>query len=549
MKPQMQIKNQLQQPSLIAFLLAVFTLALLITTAPKIGLTWDEPAYIDAAKSYRAWFTEFFDHPSEALENTAIDFYWSANHEHPPMDKIWSGFVWSGAQHIFDDLLAHRLGNMILVSVMVAILYLWVEKSYGWIAALSAVAALLLMPRFFFHAHLAALDVPAAFAVFMISYCFFQWMDKRSWIWTLALGLIFSVAVATKINALFVPPTLFLWELIFRRRAYLFARLVFASLIGLVVSNLFWPWLYPDFGERWMEYIRFITVDHWKIWQWYLGRAYMPPPWHFPFVILWAVVPLSITVLYFVGAARAIRERQQDGNLGVLFLLSALIPLLVLAIGQSMVYDNDRLFMPAFPFLAGLAGIGFAWIVAAIGKYAYRHSKSSLAPALSAGFVLIVFLPPFLSTINLYPHLLSYFAQSVGGLPGATKLELETTYWCETYAEALTYINENAEQGDTIWVEPWSHDVLVYYQLTGGLRPDIKIAAEPYAGSVFGPIVTLHPGTSYHAADFIIFQYRQSYYGGRTGQDYITPEWLKKHTPVFEIGHQGIPLLQIFEQE
>ena len=158
------------------------------------------------------------------------------------------------------------------------------------------------MPRFFVHAHLAALDVPAAFVVFMMSFCFVQWIDKRSWIWTIILGLVFSIAIATKVNALFVPPTLFLWALIFHRRGYLLVRVVIASLIGIIASNLYWPWLYPDFSGRLLEYIRFITVDHWKIWQWYFGEAYMPPPWHFPFVILWAVVPLTISVLYFVGA-------------------------------------------------------------------------------------------------------------------------------------------------------------------------------------------------------------------------------------------------------
>jgi 4-amino-4-deoxy-L-arabinose transferase-like glycosyltransferase len=545
----MQFTQQLQRPGVIALLLAVVTLILLISTAPQIGLTWDEPAYIAAAKSYTTWFGQLFDDPSEALSDSTIDFYWAVNNEHPPMDKVWSGWVWAVAHHFFDDLVAHRLGNMILVSVMVAVLYLWVEKSYGWIAGLSAVGALLAMPRFFFHAHLAALDVPAAFVVFTMTFLFFQWLDKRSWIWTLILGVVFGVAFATKVNALFVLPTLLLWILIFYCQERLFYRLGIASLVGFAVSIFLWPWLYPEVIERFFDYIKFITVDHWEIWQWYLGRLYMPPPWHFPFVILWAVVPLTITILYLIGAVRVIRNRRQDQALGVLFLLSAFIPLLALSIGQSMVYDNDRLFMPAFPFLAALAGIGLAWIVAAIRKFGDQHQKPWFGTVGSVGLVLIVFLPSLVSTVNLYPHLLSYYAQSVGGLRGATRLKLETTYWCETYAEALTYINEHADQGDIIWVQPWSHDVLVYYQLIGKMRPDLKIAAEPYGTSIFGPIVTLQPGASYHDADYILFQYRQSYFGGRLGQDYITPQWLEEHDPVYQIEHQGIPLLQIFKKE
>ena len=545
----MQLKKLFKKPGFIALLLAIFTLVLLISTAPKIGLTWDEPAYITAARSYIDWFSELISNPSAALSNEVIDTYWNPNHEHPPMDKIWSGFVWSGARYVFDDLVAHRLGNMILVSVMVGILYFWIEKSYGWIAGLVAAVTLMAMPRFFFHSHLAALDVPAAFMVFMMTFCFVQWMDKRSWNWTVALGLVFGVAIATKVNALFVPPTLFLWILIFHRRWFLVIRLGIASLIGIVVSILLWPWLYPDVIGRLDEYIRFITVDHWEIGQWYFGKFYIPPPWHFPFVILWAVVPLTITFLYFFGAFRAVRNRKQDGALGMLLIFSALVPLFALSIGQSMVYDNDRLFMPTFPFFAALAGVGFTWLVASLRKWGEWNLKNQWAAALSTGLALIVFLPPLVSTINLYPHLLSYYAQSVGGLPGATTLDLESTYWCETFAEALPYLNENAAEGAMIWVEPWSHDVLVYYQLQGQLRPDLNIAAAQYASSVFGPVDTLKPGYSWHSVDYIIFQHRQTYFGGLTDDNPITPEWLAGQIPVYRLGHQGISLLSIFEQK
>ena len=53
---------------------------------------------------------------------------------------------------------------------------------------------------------------------------------------------------------------------------------------------------------------------------------------------------------------------------------------------------------------------------------------------------------------------------------------LESTYWCETYTEALEYLNANAQAGDTVWVDPWSHDVMVYYQMHGRLRHDVYIS-------------------------------------------------------------------------
>jgi 4-amino-4-deoxy-L-arabinose transferase-like glycosyltransferase len=544
----MERKKIMKRPEFIAVLLAFATLILLIATAPDIGLTWDEPAYIAAARSYSDWFGVLFTNPAPAFSQEVIDEHWVVNHEHPPLDKIWSGLVQVASSHLFDDLLAHRLGNMILVAVMVAVLYFWIAKSYSLVAGFTAVAALLGMPRFFFHAHLSALDVPAAFAVFMATFCFAHWVDDRSWKWTLILGLVFGAAFATKVNAFFVPPTLFLWMLIFRRRWYLVFRLGIASLLGTGIFVLLWPWLYPDLIGRLSEYIRFVTVEHWSIGQWYFSKFFMPPPWHFTFVMLWAVVPLTIAFLYFLGAIHSFWQRKRDRGVGVLLIFSSLVPLLALALSGSMVYDNERLFMPAFPFLAALAGIGFTWLSASLRSAVQRLGKSQFGQVLTAILVLIIFLPPLVSTVSLYPHLLSYYSQSVGGLPGATRLGLETTYWCETYAAALPYINENAKPGDTIWVEPWSHDVLVYYQLEGKLRPDLDIAAAQYAESTFGSVDTLESGTPRSAADFVIFQHRQTYFGAMTEQNPITSEWLTVHTPVYRVQYQGIPLMSIYAQ-
>lgn len=135
--------------------------------------------------------------------------------------------------------------------------------------------------------------------------------------------------------------------------------------MGLVAVPVFvaaWPWLYVKTGERLLAYILFVTSEHWPIGQYYFGEFYMPPPWHFGFVMTWAVLPLALTALYVIGIIR-IRKARQDEGLGLLLLLSALTPILAIAIGQSMVYDNERLIMVTFPFLAALAGIGFEWVV------------------------------------------------------------------------------------------------------------------------------------------------------------------------------------------
>jgi 4-amino-4-deoxy-L-arabinose transferase-like glycosyltransferase len=514
-----------------------------VATNPDIGLTWDEPAYIGAAESYMGWYSRIFTQPGKVLNAEGINKYWAANHEHPPLDKIWSGLVWSITRNFTDDLTAHRLGNMLLVAGLVALLYLLISENYGWKAGLMAVGLLLSFPRFFFHAHLASLDVPAAVMTFAVIFVFWKVKDRSDFGSTLLLGLIWGLAVATKINAVFVMPGLFLWTWIFQREQQLFKRLVRASFISFGVFLLVWPWLFPAPAERIWTYIRWITVDHWQIGQFYLHRFHMPPPWHFSFVMFFAVTPLSVLILYIAGIVRTSKEKTNQ-PLGYLLLINALIPLLALAIGQSMVYDNERLFMPAFVFTAALAAIGLDWVLEKLKDWLAGKNLSALSKPLSVVIILLVLLPQILSAAPLYPHLLSYYSISVGGLPGATRIGLETTYWCETYNESLDYINEHAERGDVVWVDPWSYDVMVYYMDVGRLRDDINITAPQGASSTINLVAPL-VDFPYQQADFIVLQYRQtSTTSGGASWPILT--WLGKRIPVVQVTHQGIPLFELY---
>jgi hypothetical protein len=552
-EPNMSIPSWMKNRNIQAALIMVLALVLLVATEPQIGLTWDEPDYIVASEAYSSWLGKLITQPAAAVSESVINESWSVNHEHPPLDKIWSGLVWAGARFVLNDLTAHRLGNMILVSVLAGLLYLLIAGSYGQVAGLAAVAALLTLPRFFFHAHLAALDVPAACAIFLVTFLFWKTKDDLSWKWTIVLGLIWGLAFATKINAIFLPPVLFLWALLFRRRPMLFVRIVVMTLIGILFSFAVWPWLFPDFPARVVDYLEWITVDHWKIGQWYLGAFYMPPPWHFPFVMVWAVVPLTITVLYWIGILRAGWKWREAGSLGGLLIINALVPLLALTTGKSMVYDNDRLFMPAFPFLAALAGMGFGWLVAGIRRAAERIRKPRWANPAAVLAAVLFFLPQSISLARLYPHLLSYYSETVGGLPGAARLGLETTYWCESYAAAIPYLNEHAKPGDTIWVDPWSHNVMIYYQVHGRLRSDIKIAFPPLAGVSLFPEYGPPTAATFADSDFILLQYRQTSIGSTPENpgsgaftSYPDPQWISSHAPVFQLSYDGVPIMEIY---
>jgi len=435
---------------------------------------------------------------------------------------------------------------MLLVAIQTGLLYVLIAENYGRLAGLASVAALLSMPRFFFHAHLSALDVPAAVSVFAVTFVFWKTLERKGWIWGVLLGVTWGLALATKINAIFIPITLGLWWLLTRRDLQTFGRLVFMGLVAVPVFVAAWPWLYVKTGERLLAYILFVTSEHWPIGQYYFGEFYMPPPWHFGFVMTWAVLPLALTALYVIGIIR-IRKARQDEGLGLLLLLSALTPILAIAIGQSMVYDNERLIMVTFPFLAALAGIGFEWVVSGWNKLSVRGGRPLVSQIGMLGLVALAFVPQTVMIFRLYPHLLSYYGEGVGGLRGATALGLETTYWCESYSLALPVINQHAEPGDTVWADPWSHNVLIYYQMHGRLRDDLVILAPQEVASILGPNAPQPRAYPMATADWFIQQHRQTAYGYE-GENSDIFRMLNSKEIVYEYDFEGVPILTVWKR-
>ena len=531
----------------IAILVACLTAIILTTTAPGIGLTWDEPYYIATSVTYLGWFKFLAKNPLGAFSAGVINQYWSTTNQHPVLDRIWSGIIWSLSRHVFDDLTAHRLGNILVAAILIGVLYFLIAQAYGKAAGLFSAAALMSMPRFFFHSHLAALDVPVAAAVFFVTFLFWRTVDRKEWWWGLVLGLAWGLAEAVKLNATFIPIGLFIWILFFRRKWYVIYRFILMGLTAVVTFFLVWPWLYLQTWARVMEYINF-NLHSSEHGQWYLGHFYLIPPWHFTFVMLWAVVPLTVFLLAIIGAVRAGKGRQDKG-LGWLLVISVLVPLLPFAIGGFTVYDNDRLFIQAYPFLGALAGIGFGWVLAGLRKLTKRTNYPALFLPVGIIAAAVFLIPQIVTMTSLYPHLLSYYSEGVGGLPGATKLGLETTYWCETYAAAIPYINAHAQPGDLIWVEPDSYNVLLYYQLHGQLRKDVKILNDvPKPVSVFGQGTPQPIRGQYPEANWYIFQYRFSQFG-KVEYSFPLLAYLKNLTPpVYQISFQGVPLMALYRR-
>jgi 4-amino-4-deoxy-L-arabinose transferase-like glycosyltransferase len=539
----------------IGLALAFVTLVIIVATLPDAGITWDEPLYIKASRGYMTWLgllkrAVLQRDLGEALSDATIVRWWVQDPTlelHPPLGKFLSALTWATLRGVLGDISAHRFSNAVLFSVLVAMVFWMVASAYDTASGIFAALSLVLMPRMFFHAHLANIDTTVAITWFAAMYLFWKYESRPGWLPVVIIGVAYALALGTKMNAILMPVVWAVWVLLFRRSWRSLLRLGMITVLGVGVFVAIWPWLYHDTANRLLYYV--LMASRFKDRpQFYLGQTLSRVPWHYPFVITLAVVPLVTTVMYLLGIFKAVRrprpvpmERSETDwdemgmgkpsyATGWLLLLNALIPLLFAATGLQAAYSGERHFIPAYPYLACLAGVGFGSVLNMVSTAWHRfYERVDLGKArLIAGFVLaLLLMPPLLSIVRIHPYQLSYYSELVGGLPGATRLGLETTFWCETYKHTLTYLDEHAEPGASVWAE--NPFVLRFYQHYGMLREDLEVTG----GDIVSP----------YMADYAVVEMRQ------TGFHY-TPEIvsvMRELKPVHALAYQGVALLHVYK--
>ena len=114
----------------------------------------------------------------------------------------------------------------------------------------------------------------------------------------------------------------------------------------------------------------------------------------------------------------------------------------------------------------------------------------------------------------------------IGGIKGAHKLGMETTYWgdCLT-TETLKFLNDNTPRNGRVVFYPIGSFVPGFYKETGFLRKDIKIT-----------------DINDKNFDYLILLSRQGMFNDKLWKIY------KQVQPIHEVSYQGVPLLNIYKR-
>ncbi|MCX6618957.1 MAG: glycosyltransferase family 39 protein, partial [Acidobacteria bacterium] len=331
-----------------------------------------------------------------------------------------------------------RLPIAVCYGLTVLGLYLLAGKYYARTGAVLTVLCYMAIPRVFGHAHIAATETIVCMLLVWMTYCFVKGLDSP---WAAVLcGVCWGLALATKINAMFFPVPLLIWAHLFQRRRY--ANNVFAlAFVAPFVMVAVWPWLWPEPFVRLVSYLKFFA-GHKDISVFYFGQRYplfdgtrvVRTPASYPFLMTVFTTPVLTLGLALLGLARTVANLRRH-DIGVLYLLQALTPLFLAALPISPRYDGVRLFVPVFPFLALLAGVGGEGLAASLRGFRPFEQWPGAPRLFAQGLSVFIAAQGIVTISRCHPHELSHWNSLLGGFSGAYKARMETTYWGEAVNE------------------------------------------------------------------------------------------------------------------
>jgi 4-amino-4-deoxy-L-arabinose transferase-like glycosyltransferase len=498
----------------IGFVLAFVYLVVLVKTAPAIGYARDEGFYFSASGSYSNWFDLLFRDPSAAVQRAAVDSHWSVNHEHPGLVKSIFALSWNFLYkrwHFFgDEGTSFRFGGMCFAALGLWLIYIWGVRARSRSAGFVAATLFALMPRIFYHSHLDCFDVPIAVMWALCAYVYWRSLERPTLAWAIAAGIVFGLALDTKLNSWFLPPALCLHALV-ARGASLRQGLGRGELrvppalwamasIGPFVFMALWPWIWFDTVERLTAYAQF-HLNHEYYNMVFLGATYWKPPMPRGYVWLMtaATVPAITLLLFAIGAgsglvarfrslfARSYERRAPDPRRTQLLwgigILAQVAPWILSA--NTPIFGGTKHWFTAYPFLCLFAGVGFD-VTAGKLRSLLATTRFARLPAglVDAATFAAVVAAPLVETIHSHPWGLSNYTPLVGGASGAATLGLNRQFWGFTTGAVVDWLNQHAKPGEAVYIHDTAGDAWEMLHRDGRLLPRVQ-AAWSVQGSTF----------------------------------------------------------------
>jgi len=480
------------QTWIIPWLIGGGVFLLVASTSSHYGHTWDEPHYFYASDLELQWFAEFFQgvlqgDPGSALSDDKIEaaWRWDPYHvPHPPFSRLLSALTKIVFSPFMDKFTAYRLAPALFFALLVTVMYLWMAELFDRVSGVFSALALVLMPNLFGFAHFAMTDMPLTALWFLTVFCF--WKGLKDWRWSLVLGVVWGLAMATKFPAFLIPIPLLLWAHLYHRRSYhnnVFSMIFLSPIVMVILQPYLWHktlmriaiFLYESVSRGYRPETNYAIFFYDNIY------TTSTVPWYYPFFMTIVTIPEVILAPCLIGLIALIWTSPQRETM-VLFLFNAVFILVLGLIPGAVLHDVNRLMLPVLPFFVCLATYGFfvpaRYLMERFQTLSVlqgiQHPRAKL---IGIVMLLILFLPA-LDLFNYHPYQLSYYNRLVGGVRGAYQRGLEVTYLMEAFTpDFLGSLNRELPQNAVVNAS-FANFMLIHYQKENRLRRDIQITSK-----------------------------------------------------------------------
>jgi hypothetical protein len=184
----------------------------IVSTYHVFNQTWDEPAHVAAGMQWldRGLYTYEPLHPPLARVLVALGprlaGIRSAGH-----DNVWlegNSILYAGGAYHRNLALA-RLGVLPFFVLACLVVFAWARRAAGTAEAVCAVLLFSTLPPVLAHAGIATTDMAVTATIALALYCLTLWLERPTWLRSLALGITLALAVLSKLSALlFLPAAL-----------------------------------------------------------------------------------------------------------------------------------------------------------------------------------------------------------------------------------------------------------------------------------------------------------------------------------------------------
>jgi len=356
-------------------------------------------------------------------------------------------------------LMRHLLTFLLFYTAVFFFYLLCKYRFYSWKIGLLGSLFLIFSPRIFADSFYNSKDIPCL-SLFIISiYTLIMYLDKKTPLRAFLHALTCALLVDIRIMGIIVPfltiAFLIIDILIIKQIKKILKEIIPSFLIYtfflVLFIILFWPTLWKNPLYNFLIALRNMAHFRWDITVLYLGNYIKNSklPWHYIPVWIAITTPLSYTACFVIGCFVSIKQFLRNPaqfyfskKHDLIFILLFFLPLVTVAVFQSVLYDGWRHLFFVYPAFLMVSLVGLTSL--------FKSLKSKFqGPCYNIiNITLILFIAANLVNtakfmLRYHPFQNLYFNILAGKNMQKVKNNFELDYWGVSCRKALEYILKN----------------------------------------------------------------------------------------------------------